>query len=99
MIRHIVFLKKAGENPNTISDISLELARRLRALKSKIEEIQTMEVGVNISTSNTAYHISLVTTFNNEDDLNTYRFHTEHLLVIDYIKNNNFESTVVDYNL
>lgn len=96
MIRHIVFLKSSEKDAKRKSEIIIELADKLTALEKLISEIQSIDIGINISKSESTYNISLLTTFNSEDDLNTYRYHTEHIKVIDYIKNNNIETTAVD---
>ncbi len=97
MITHIVFLKSHEENQEIKSKIINDLSSKLRLLPKYIEELKSLEVGINISDRDSAYDLSLHTTFENNDDLNTYRFHKEHIKVIQFIKANNLESAVVDY--
>ena len=98
MIKHIVFLKHTNEDSSLKQDILKELAKRLNSLPSKISEIDSLEVGFNFSDRDSAYDLALLTTFNNESDLNTYRFHKDHLKVIEYIKQSKLQTAVVDYN-
>ena len=99
MIKHIVFIKSIDSNKVKSATIIKELAYQLRALEDLIKEIESIEVGINISKRESAYDLSLLTSFKNEDDLNTYRYHPEHQKVIDFIREYNLQTVVVDYNL
>jgi len=99
MIKHIVFLKSIDNNKAKTDSIIKELAYQLRTLEAMIPEIVSIEVGINTSERESAYGLSLLTTFKNEDDLNTYRYHPEHQKVIDYIKEYNLQTAVVDYKI
>ena len=99
MIKHIVFLKSQEKDATVKRNIIEEVAKRLNTLPSIISEIDSLEVGINFSDRDSAYDLALVTSFKNESDLNTYRFHEDHLKVIEYIKQNKLQTAVVDYNL
>ena len=93
MIKHIVFFK--------LEDNSKESKRRVQdmllLLKSEIEEIQHIEVGLNFNNSDRAYDIALITDFKSKDDLSIYQKHPKHQTVVDYLKKTNVVSKVVDY--
>ncbi len=94
MIVHIVFLKfqedKKDENIYKIKEL-------LEELSSKIEELITLEVGINFDQADRAMDLSLYTTFATREDLNIYAVHPEHLKVINIIKEVAQYSKVVDY--
>lgn len=99
MIKHIVFLKSQEEDATVRRNIIDEITKKLNLLPSIISEIDSLEVGINFSDRDSAYDLALVTSFKNESDLNTYRYHKDHLKVIEYIKQNKLQTAVVDYNL
>lgn len=93
MIKHIVFLKvKDGNN-----EIITSLIDQLNRLPSLIKEIKFYEVGKNISKSQNAYDVSLISLFETINDLEIYRSHEQHQKVLSYIKENQIETRVVDY--
>ena len=71
----------------------------LEQLPKKIEELVSMEVGLNFDESDRAFDLSLYSTFKTKEDLATYASHKEHLKVVDFIKTVVTESKVVDYRL
>ncbi len=71
----------------------------LEQLPKKIEELVSMEVGLNFDESDRAFDLSLYSTFKTKEDLATYASHKEHLKVVDFIKTVVIESKVVDYRL
>jgi len=76
-----------------------KLKDKLDNLKNKIPQIIDLQTGVNISTSSNAYDLVLVTLFKDQQELEDYKIHPEHLLVLDYLKEVNETMTVVDYTL
>lgn len=98
MIRHIVMFKLLNIKKNKELNIN-KLKDKLDNLKNKIPQIVDLETGVNISKSSNAYDLVLVTKFKDQKDLEDYRIHPEHLVVLDYLKEVNEIMTVVDYIL
>ena len=83
-------------------DKALNIAKvkdKLEELESKIEELKSMEVGINFTDSPRAMDLSLYATFQTQDDLKTYASHPEHLKVVEFIRDVTVESKVVDYIL
>ena len=98
MIRHIVMFKlKRTIDKDSLEEIKVDLKRRLEALPAKIDVIRSMEVGINVVESDRAFDVALVSTFDNLDDLETYRVHPDHQEVVRYIATVKDQSTVVDY--
>lgn len=96
-LKHIVFIKVL-EDDTTIKDKNLiELKRKLDALPQFIKDIQHLEVGINFSTRHTAYDLSLLVNLADEDALNRYRVHLEHIKVLDFMKSLKLQTAVVDY--
>lgn len=98
MIQHIVMFKLKNIPKERELNIN-KLKDKLDNLKNKIPQIIDLQTGVNISTSSNAYDLVLVTLFKDQQELEDYKIHPEHLLVLDYLKEVNETMTVVDYTL
>ncbi len=81
------------------SDIALKLKNMLDNLESKIDSLNKMETGTNISTRPSAYDVVLTAEFNDTSGLDAYRTHPEHVKVLNYLKEVMDKATVVDYQL
>ncbi len=98
MIEHIVMIELSGSyNPETKLEKAKELKILLDNLPGKIEEIMSYEVGLNISTSQNAYDLVLLSSFKSLETLEIYRVHEEHQKVVSKIKEYASSTTVVDY--
>lgn len=94
MIVHIVMFKfKAEDKASNIKIVE----KKLNALVEKIEELKSIEVGVDFNHSDRAFDLSLYSTFESKDDLSSYAVHPEHLKVVELIKSVTTESKVLDY--
>jgi len=80
-----------------LSEVSAKTRKLLMALEMSIEPLLKMEVGLNFSTRPSAYDLILLADFNDEDGLNIYRDHPDHIKVLDYLKIVMDKATVVDY--
>ncbi len=100
MIRHIVMFKfENAENKQDMSAFCLNVKSELLALQTKIPEILTMEVGLNIAAAGNAFDLVLVSDFESVTALNAYRIHPEHLMVVELINRYKTAAHVVDYEL
>ena len=95
MIVHIVMFK-FKEDEYKYNNI-LRVKGMLEELPSKIDILNSMEVGVDFNRSERAYDMSLYSTFDQRNDLNTYATHPAHLEVLAYIKEVVETTIVVDY--
>ena len=96
MIVHIVMLKFKDEDKD--SNI-LKVKDGLNSLALKIDELKSIEVGVNFADEGRAFDLSLYSTFESKDDLKAYSVHPEHIKVVELIKSVTTESKVVDYEI
>ena len=98
MIRHIVMfrLRDTGDE-RALEKIKQEVKSRLEALPAKIDVIRSMEVGINVVSSDRAFHVALVSTFDSLEDLETYRVHPDHQEVVKYIGGVREQSASVDF--
>ena len=96
MLVHIVMFKFKEEN--RVLNIA-KVQHKLEKLEQSIQELKSMEVGVNFNESERAFDLSLYSTFENEADLQSYAVHEEHLKVVELIKSVTTETKVVDYIL
>jgi hypothetical protein len=94
MVTHIVLFTFNEDNKE---ENILEAKEMLEALMGRIDGLLSMEVGINFDKAPRAMDLSLISTFNNIEDLNSYAVHSEHLKVIDFIKSVIQYSKVVDY--
>lgn len=100
MIKHIVLwkLKEHAEGADKARNAA-KMKKELEALKDKIVQIRHIEVGVNCIPSDAAYDVALYSEFANEQDLNMYQTHPEHMKVADFIGRIRESRVVVDYTV
>lgn len=94
MVVHIVMFKFKEQNK------ALNIAKvkaKLERLEELIDELKTMEVGINFTEADRAMDLSLYSTFETRADLQAYAVHPAHLKVVEFIKEVTLESKVVDY--
>lgn len=96
MIKHIVMWKLKEENKE---QNALKIKNDLEDLKDKIEEIKSIEVGINFNNSEAAYDIVLYSEFETEDDLNSYQANKYHKEVGVFVRASVSERKVVDYKI
>ena len=96
MIVHIVMF--AFKEENKAQNIE-SVKEKLLALPDLIEELVSMEVGVNFTESERAMDLSLYSKFETVEDLKAYAVHPEHLKVVELIKEVTEYTKVVDYTL
>lgn len=94
MLVHIVMFAFKEENKETNL---AHVKSMLEALPSKIESLQSMEVGIDISKSERSFDLVLTSTFEDQAGLNAYAVHPAHLEVVNVIKEVTSMSKVVDY--
>ena len=94
MVVHIVMFKFREENR---AENIKQVEKELNALVEKIDELKSIEVGVDFNGSERAFDLSLYSTFESKDALSSYATHPEHLKVVSLIKEVTSASKVVDY--
>ncbi|MCK5824918.1 MAG: Dabb family protein [Ichthyobacteriaceae bacterium] len=96
MIKHIVAFKFKNDNKETFMQ---EVKRDLENLVEIIEELKSMEVGINYVEDQTMPDLSLYSTFENKEGLKVYSTHPEHVKVVTKIKTMATNRWVVDYEI
>lgn len=95
MIKHIVMWKfKENERDNM-----LIFRDRLLALRGKIPEIRSMEVGININPSDRSFDAVLVSEFDSLEALHAYSTNPLHVEVSQFCKTIRTASHSVDYEI
>ncbi|MCX7714652.1 MAG: Dabb family protein [Clostridia bacterium] len=94
MIKHIVMWKLQEEGK---AENAIKIKEILEGLKSKINVIRFIEVGINIEKSEAAYDIVLVSEFESQNDLESYQIHPDHKAAGAFIKTVATNRVVVDY--
>lgn len=95
MLRHIVMM--TFKNKKQLKDTSSKMKLMLEELEKSIKPLLKMEVGLNFSNRPSAYDMVLIADFNNEDDLNYYRNHKDHIAVLDFLATVVDKTAVIDY--
>lgn len=95
MIVHIVLMQFKDDIP----DAAQHIHDLLVALPPKIAEIRTYEVGMNIVESERNDDLSVYSTFDSLDDLQSYQAHPDHQAVLVEIKKVATSIRVVDYEV
>jgi len=94
MITHIVMFK--FKEDNKIANIE-EAKKILNNLIDEVPSLLSMEVGVDFSKKDRAMDLSIITTFQDIEGLDSYATHPAHLKVIEFIKEVTLYTKVVDY--
>ncbi len=95
MLRHIVMVKFNDFNP--LEEIKQELKEKLDRLIGEVDSLMKMDVGLNISTRNSAFDLVLTADFDSEEGLNAYRNHPKHVEILERLKQVAQKTAVVDY--
>ncbi len=95
MLRHIVMI--AFSDKKKAKAYSAQLTEMLMGLESSVSPLKKIEVGLNFSVRPAAHDIVLIADFDDENGLNVYREHPEHIKVLDFLKGKLEKSAVVDY--
>jgi hypothetical protein len=98
MIKHIVMWKLKDFADNRSKNENMQIMKNmLENLEDKIAEIEKMEVGFNINSSEMAYDLVLYSEFKNEEALGIYQNHPEHIKVKEFVAKVREKRVVVDY--
>ncbi|MCF6170069.1 MAG: Dabb family protein [Bacteroidales bacterium] len=95
MLKHIVMIRL--KDREKLQAQSRRLETMLKDLLEQIDELLSMEVGLNVSTKDAAFDLVLTAAFADEKALDAYRVHPAHVEVLDFLKETMEKATVVDY--
>jgi len=99
LIKHIVMwkFKEEAEGKGRAENMAI-VKEELEALKGVIPQItEDFEVGINITSSETAFDAVLVSSFRSREDLEAYRNDPRHKKAAAYNKKVRSDRVVVDY--
>lgn len=101
MIRHIVMWKLKEEAAGATKKKNAEkLKLILEGLRTNIEEIKSVEVGIQISEkTDEAYDVVLICDFETDLDFKMYTRNPHHKKAIDFIEEVAEDRIFVDYNV
>lgn len=104
MIRHVVMWKLKDEAEGATKEKNAEKMKLiLEGLKVNIEEIKSVEVGINITEDDeepgTAFDVVLISDFETELDYTMYTRNAHHKKAIDFINSVIKERHFVDYKM
>jgi len=100
MIRHIVFFKfKESAEGKTRAENMEQVRSLLLDLPPVIEQIKSMEVGVDVLRGDTSYDMALVADFDSLEALAQYTVHPRHKAVSDYVAKVREARAAVDYEV
>ncbi|MCD7976163.1 MAG: Dabb family protein [Tannerellaceae bacterium] len=88
---------KAEAEGKTKVENALWMKEQLEALVGVVPEIRSLEVGINIKDGEMAYDAVLVSTFDDEAALASYKMNPEHVKISNYCKKIRESRVVVDY--
>ncbi len=98
MLKHIVMWKlKEQAGGRTKAENALWMKEHLEALVGVVPQLRSARVGINVVASDGNYDAVLVSTFDNEADLNAYKVHPAHVAVSDYCKSVRESRVAIDY--
>ena len=91
MIKHVVMWKmKESEQLGKMKE-------KLESLEESVEEVESLEVGINFNDSTRAYDIVLIVEFSDKDALASYQKDPKHLEVANFVNEVTKEVVAVDY--
>lgn len=104
MIRHVVMWKLKDEAEGATKEKNAEKMKLiLEGLKVNIDEIKSVEVGINITEDDeeagTAFDVVLISDFETELDYTMYTRNAHHKKAIDFINSVIEERHFVDYKM
>jgi len=100
MIKHIVIWKLHDFAEGAPKDQNAQRMKKwLEDLKAKIPQINSLEVGININQNEDAYDVILYSEFEDQQALELYQAHPEHVNFKERIQNLKSEKKVIDYEI
>lgn len=96
MVKHIVTFKFKG-SPEQRKEVAVKFAEALRALPSQIEELESIEVGINENPAE-AWDLVLTATAASLEDVAKYSAHPAHVDAVKIIAPFKEDRACVDYS-
>ncbi|MBJ6359807.1 Dabb family protein [Paenibacillus sp. GCM10012307] len=93
MVTHIVLFKLKDRSPESVE----RTAAVLRAMEGQIEQLKSIEVGLDVLHSERSYDIALITKHESMDDLQAYQVHPVHKKVSEHMSQVREAAVSVDF--
>ncbi|WP_270170052.1 Dabb family protein [Paenibacillus sp. SYP-B4298] len=93
MITHVVLFKLKDNSKEAVE----QTAAVLRAMEGQIEQLKSIEVGVDVLHSERSYDIALITKHESMADLEAYQVHPVHKKVIEHMQQVRESAVAVDF--
>jgi hypothetical protein len=98
-LRHIVTWKLGADDAAERDRVAQEIKQRLLALPAVIDDIRSIEVGINDAGPDDNFHVALTATFDDADGLARYQVHPDHQAVAAYIRSVVVGRSGIDYTV
>ena len=96
MIKHIVMWQVKGD---AVDEHCNDIKTRLEQLPGMIPQIREYEVGINMRSSDRAFDIVLISSFDSQADLETYSAHPAHQEVVAFTRSVTTLARFVDFEV
>jgi hypothetical protein len=96
-VRHVVMWRLRGETPQERQAARVKVKDAFEGLRGRIDGLQAIEVGVDVSNVDYACDVVLVSEFATAAQLERYASHPEHLRVREELGDLRVERHQVDY--
>jgi len=93
MVKHIVMWKLKNKADSEI------IRDKLNDLMGKIPGLLKIEVGIDFSDNDAAFHMVLIAELKSKEALEAYRIHPDHQAVIPLVQTAAIDRAVVDYEI
>jgi hypothetical protein len=97
MVKHIVMWNVRGDTPEQKKETANVVKTAFESLSGKIPGLTKLEVGLDVSAVEYACDVVLYTEFENQESLDAYAVHPEHLRVKQVVGDVRIARHQVDY--
>jgi Stress responsive A/B Barrel Domain len=97
LLRHVVSWKLAAEDGATKVSDAETIAAALTSLPALIPEIRSLNVGSNVAYPETNWDLVLIADYDDQDGLEAYQVHPEHVAVANIIRPLVSQKSAVDF--
>lgn len=98
MLKHIVMWKlKPEAEGKTKAENAKWLKEHLEALVGIVPEIRSVQVGINVKESESAYDAVLISTFDDKESLEAYKVNPAHIAISNYCRKVRNSRVEVDF--
>ena len=100
MVRHIVMWKFRATAEGRTREENLSKAKvLLESLKNHIPEIRSLEVGIDVSHTDSSYDLVLLSEFTDARALSAYQKHPAHVDVVEFLRKVHGGRIIVDHTV